>query len=366
MHSILLKFSYNDSLINQSERDNLYWTPANLDRNSIYTELSDEILMVDRFLDPNICQRIRAEIDQRRRDEPTPKYPVTTKNDENFYNESKNNPKAVQTFKKALEDYLPVCYRDRNQETWKFHDLSSTYNWAMYDDEVGVHLDQREVNFVYNWDMEEEYGYCGISRTREGGAKFTCRIYLNDDYDGGEVIFYDPLQNQSEKNEIDDVITNIITEVPPENLTETIRIKPKAGSLVLFDVNLPHESTKIRGDQSKYWIGFDIIYTHVDPINTAKLHKMIEESAYFISENSGGMINPDEAWYQAEREIMFQLSSNAHQRLWFKSILTDIYDEYTTDLIIDHYLQKTELFEEEEKKEDHDDDDDLPYLEELD
>ena len=65
-------------------------------------------------------------------------------------------------------------------------------------------------------------------------SRWTLLIYLNDDYEGGNTIFYDDDWNQ------------------------THSIIPKKGTALLFDIDLWHRGDIIQSG-SKYWIGCEII-----------------------------------------------------------------------------------------------------------
>lgn len=65
-------------------------------------------------------------------------------------------------------------------------------------------------------------------------SRWTLLIYLNDDFDGGETVFYD------------------------DNWRITKSITPKKGHAILFDIDLWHKGNPVtRG--AKYWIGCEII-----------------------------------------------------------------------------------------------------------
>lgn len=64
-------------------------------------------------------------------------------------------------------------------------------------------------------------------------SKYTLLIYLNDNFDGGETIFYD------------------------DSLKEIKRIKPKKGSAIVFDMDIFHKGNLVTG--CKYWIGCELI-----------------------------------------------------------------------------------------------------------
>lgn len=76
----------------------------------------------------------------------------------------------------------------------------------------------------------------GLYYNKDAGEKsrWTLLIYLNDDFDGGETVFYD------------------------DNWRVTKSITPKKGHAVLFDIDLWHKGSPVtRG--AKYWIGCEII-----------------------------------------------------------------------------------------------------------
>jgi len=71
--------------------------------------------------------------------------------------------------------------------------------------------------------------------TREK-TRWTLLIYLNDDFDGGETVFY----NDNWRRD------------------EVTIVRPKKGNAILFDIDLWHKGTPVtRG--VKYWIGCEII-----------------------------------------------------------------------------------------------------------
>lgn len=71
-------------------------------------------------------------------------------------------------------------------------------------------------------------------------TQWTLLIYLNDDFTGGETIFYDDAWN----------VTDII--------------KPQRGSAILFDISLWHKANELL-EGEKYWIGCEIIGKMVGP-----------------------------------------------------------------------------------------------------
>lgn len=83
----------------------------------------------------------------------------------------------------------------------------------------GIHTD---TGLYYNTELNQK-------------SRWTLLIYLNDNFDGGETVFYD---------------TNTWNKV--------CEIKPKIGKALLFDIDLWHSGSPIV-DGEKYWIGCEII-----------------------------------------------------------------------------------------------------------
>ena len=65
-------------------------------------------------------------------------------------------------------------------------------------------------------------------------SKFTLLTYLNDDYIGGETVFYDT------------------------SLKETTKIIPKTNKTLIFDIDTFHKGNKVT-EKNKYWIGTEIV-----------------------------------------------------------------------------------------------------------
>lgn len=68
-------------------------------------------------------------------------------------------------------------------------------------------------------------------------SKWTLLVYLNDDFEGGETVFYDTL-----------------------TWKECCVIVPEKGKALLFDISLWHSGEKVT-DGMKHWIGCEIIGT---------------------------------------------------------------------------------------------------------
>lgn len=92
--------------------------------------------------------------------------------------------------------------------------------WSKYDPDAmfGLHTD---TGLFYDKSAKEKTNY-------------TLLAYLNDDFNGGETVFYN------------------------DNFKEIVRITPKAGTCVVFDINLWHQGLKVL-DGQKHWIGCELI-----------------------------------------------------------------------------------------------------------
>jgi hypothetical protein len=73
-----------------------------------------------------------------------------------------------------------------------------------------------------------------FNRTDKEKSRFTLLIYLNDNFDGGETIFFD------------------------DDFNELLRVVPTKGSALLFDIEMWHKGNKITKG-IKYWIGCEIV-----------------------------------------------------------------------------------------------------------
>ena len=65
-------------------------------------------------------------------------------------------------------------------------------------------------------------------------TRYTLLIYLNDNYDEGETVFYN------------------------DAFIETIRIKPEKYKCVVFDIDLFHKGTTVKNGK-KYWMGCELV-----------------------------------------------------------------------------------------------------------
>ena len=65
-------------------------------------------------------------------------------------------------------------------------------------------------------------------------TRWTLLVYLNDDFEGGETVFFDL------------------------NFKQTRTVVPKRGKALMFDIDLWHKGNEVTKGQ-KYWIGCEII-----------------------------------------------------------------------------------------------------------
>lgn len=79
-------------------------------------------------------------------------------------------------------------------------------------------------------------------------------IYLNDDFSGGDTVFYDTLGVRNKEDLVEDEMRN--------GYVERFRYKPKKGSVLIFNHNMIHEGEKILTG-IKYVIRSDIIFKRI-------------------------------------------------------------------------------------------------------
>jgi len=163
------------------------------------------IYVIDSFLTDEECDKYITEIDNK-----TKKYP--------FSNSAlSENDKYVDTglarsfYDKFISRIDLTDSKIIGPNKWI---MTSKYNNG---DEFGIHTDT---------------GLC-FDLVNNVYSTHTVLIYLNDNFEGGETIFYD------------------------NYFKETTRIKPKKGSLLIFSMDLFHKGSKVSG--TKYWIGCEFV-----------------------------------------------------------------------------------------------------------
>ena len=165
--------------------------------------IKDQIWTIDNFLSNKECTDFIKKINQK-----TDLVPFTQSG--NFKNDKFINQKLATSFFDRVKKNINIPILRANN-------LIMTGN---YDpgNEFGLHTD---TGLYFDLLVMEKSNY-------------TLLIYLNDDFEGGDTVFYN------------------------NNFKETVRIKPELGKALLFDISLWHQGLKIlKGN--KYWIGCEII-----------------------------------------------------------------------------------------------------------
>lgn len=131
---------------------------------------------------------------------------------------------GVFTNKKWVDYELSNYFFDKLKATTNRADFLRANNLIMSGaykpgDSFGIHTD---TGLYYDEDTNEK-------------SRWTLLIYLNDDFVGGETIFYHT-----------------------HDWSEYCRIKPEKGKALIFDIDLWHSGEKIK-EGMKYWIGCEII-----------------------------------------------------------------------------------------------------------
>lgn len=142
----------------------------------------------------------------------------------------------------------------RKKEAPKFNDSGNFTNKKWIDNELSQFFYDRLNTFIINdkykrannvimsgsykegdsFSLHTDTGLYYNRNTKEK-SRWTLLVYLNEDFDGGDTIFYD---------------TNTWKEV--------CRIKPEIGKVLIFDIDLWHKGEQIRNG-FKHWIGCELI-----------------------------------------------------------------------------------------------------------
>lgn len=173
------------------------------------------------FIKPEFCQQIVTNMDKWISDN-KPMQSFGTGEYE-LWNDLQKSPRTASLFMQKIMPYIPSEYTDKKNEKWVFTGVNPMIPWAVYNEnqEFGIHQDTSVKHST-------------------GVDKFTCLIYLNDTFEGGETVFY---QDADGKNEV-------------------TTIKPKTGMALLFDIDWFHSGNKVKNGK-KHWIGFEIIMAQV-------------------------------------------------------------------------------------------------------
>lgn len=154
----------------------------------------------------------------------TKQHPIMKFNHSDFDNSKQIHAKFTKLMADLLLYRLPDVYVDRNGIRWKLQGLADHIFFAKYSvgQSFGIHTDTGSVFDV------------GQNRY----SKFTCLTYLNDDFVGGDTVFFD------------------------DDFKETCRIAPSRNKTLIFDIDLFHAGASLLNG-SKYWIGTEIVYSIV-------------------------------------------------------------------------------------------------------
>jgi hypothetical protein len=115
---------------------------------------------------------------------------------------------------------LPNLYTDRTNTQWAY---ISAAKYVMF-----AHIQTGQMFGIHT-----DTG-CEFDDASQLYSKYTVLTYLNDDFDGGETIFYDDL------------------------FEEKVTIKPKKGRTLLFDIEKFHKGNVVLSGE-KYWIGTELV-----------------------------------------------------------------------------------------------------------
>jgi hypothetical protein len=137
-----------------------------------------------------------------------------------FKNGKMKRPEVAALMYKRLEPFLPATYIDGSGSVYTFQGACNHIMFAVSKEgqKFNIHTDTG----------------CEYDETYRRLSKHTVLIYLNDDFEGGETVFYD------------------------NNFRETCRIQPKKGRVLVFDINLYHAGSVVR-QGVKRWIGTELV-----------------------------------------------------------------------------------------------------------
>jgi hypothetical protein len=161
-----------------------------------------------------------------------------------FYNyvkdaDSNNRPFTMSNFKNGkvikpdwssfmyerIKPYLPRLYQDRSNTLYSFKEPIKYIMYAAINEnqQFPIHTD---TGYEYD-DQDSKY------------SKYTVLTYLNDDFEGGNTLFFD------------------------DNFKQIVQIMPKRGRTLIFDIDLFHSGEKVT-KYSKYWIGTELVCTKLN------------------------------------------------------------------------------------------------------
>lgn len=117
---------------------------------------------------------------------------------------------------------------DLDGKRWVATGINPNFPWARYTE--GQHFGKHKDTPTLRTDERGE-----LTGARD---KLTCLVYLNDNFHGGETVFYS------------------------NDGSELFRVMPQRGKAVVFDMDLLHEGLSVTGGD-KFWLGCQIVMMQV-------------------------------------------------------------------------------------------------------
>jgi hypothetical protein len=120
--------------------------------------------------------------------------------------------------------------------TWVMKQINSCFRFNQYIAPSIGFTPHRDATFIENEDIR---------------SILSILIYLNDDFDGGDTVFYNTLGERQKYDLVEDEMK--------KGFVERYRYRPKKGSVLIFNHNMIHEGTSI-SHGIKYVIRSDIVF----------------------------------------------------------------------------------------------------------
>lgn len=119
-----------------------------------------------------------------------------------------------------IKQYLPYEYIDRQNIKWNYLECPKYIMYAKIKtgEHFGLHMDTG----------------CEHDTIKNKYSKYTILTYLNNDFLGGNTIFYN------------------------DNFIKTCEIKPLRNRTLIFDIDLYHQGSEVLNG-NKYWIGSELV-----------------------------------------------------------------------------------------------------------
>jgi hypothetical protein len=148
------------------------------------------------------------------------KTPFNTSTYDDFKNGKIMHPEYSSYMYDRMKSCLPEMYTDEKKKTWRFERAPKYIMCART---------HEGASFAIHTDTGCEY-----DKAAKLLSKFTVLTYLNDDFEGGDTIFYDDM------------------------FRETCRVKPKRGRTLIFDIDVYHAGAVVQKG-CKCWIGTELV-----------------------------------------------------------------------------------------------------------